>query len=70
MAKAKKTTQEKKDLTTLDEKELRSELQTARKEHFSLAMKHSTGELKQPHLLRIARKNVAKLSTALSSVSL
>ena len=42
MAKAKKIIQEKKDLTTLDAKELNIELQTARKSHFSLAMKHST----------------------------
>jgi ribosomal protein L29 len=70
MAKAKKTTSEKKDLSTLDVTELRSELLTARKEHFSLSMKHSLGELKQPHLLRVSRKNIAQLSTAISSLSI
>jgi large subunit ribosomal protein L29 len=70
MAKAKKTTSEKKDLTALDATELRAELLSARKEHFSLSMKHSLGELKQPHLLRKSRKNIAQLSTALSSTSL
>jgi ribosomal protein L29 len=71
MAQAKKTTtQEKRNLTTLDVTELNKELLTARKEHFSLSMKHSLGELKQPHLLRISRKNIAQLSTAISSLSI
>jgi len=70
MAKAKKTTSEKKDFSALSASELKSEIHTARKEHFSLVMKHSLGELKQPHLLKASRKNIAQLSTALSSVSL
>ncbi len=70
MAKAKKTTSEKKDFSTLSSSELKAEIHTARKEHFSLSMKHSLGELKQPHLLRLSRKNIAQLSTALSSVSI
>lgn len=70
MAKAKKITPEKKDFSALTVSELKSEIHTARKEHFSLSMKHSLGELKQPHLLRLSRKNIAQLSTALTSVSL
>jgi ribosomal protein L29 len=70
MAKAKKSTSTKKDITSLDPQELRSEIAAARKSHFSLQMKHSLGELKQPHLVRESRRNIAKLSTALNSVSL
>ncbi len=70
MAKAKKSTSEKKDITTLDAAELKKELLTARKELFTLSMKHSLGELKQPHLIRKSRKNIAALSTAISAQSL
>ncbi len=70
MAKAKKTTSEVKSLTSLDSKELMTELTTARKAFFTLRMKHSLGELKQPHLVRKARKNIAQISTALNTVSL
>jgi|JI10StandDraft_1071094.scaffolds.fasta_scaffold1688354_2 ribosomal protein L29 len=69
MATAKKTTAKKtpveKDLKSLDRNELTTELSTARKELFTLAMKHSLGELKQPHLIRAARRNVAKIATTL-----
>lgn len=70
MAKAKKTTSEKRDLTALTKSDIQSEITIARKAHFSLQMKHSLGELKQPHLLRASRKNIAQLSTALSSLSI
>lgn len=65
MAKAKKTLKEVKDFKSLDRTELISELTTARKELFSLGMKHSLGELKQPHLIRKARRTVAMISTSL-----
>ncbi len=71
MATAKKTTakktssKEKKDFKSLDKKELTLELTTARKELFTLTMKHSLGELKQPHLIREARRTVAKIATTL-----
>jgi large subunit ribosomal protein L29 len=65
--KQKKTTSEKKDIKNLDKAELHSELIATRKELFSLTMKHSLGELKQPHLIRKARRSVAQISTALSS---
>ena len=70
MAKTKKPTSEKRDLSSLDSVELQKEINTARKEHFTLSMKHSLGELKQPHLIRKSRKNIAALSTALTSISL
>ena len=65
MATAKKTSKEVKDLKSLDRSELTTELTTARKELFSLTMKHSLGELKQPHLIRKARRSVAAISTSL-----
>ena len=65
MATAKKTTKKVQDFKSLDKTELMSELTTARKELFSLTMKHSLGELKQPHLIRKARRSVAMISTSL-----
>lgn len=72
MAKAKKTSSqsEVKDLQSLrdmDRTGLMSELQSARKSLFVLEMKHSLGELKQPHLLKNARKYIAQISTFLTS---
>lgn len=68
MAKAKKST-EKKDIKSLDKTELMNEIRSTQKELFTLSMKHSLGELKQPHLIRKARRTVAQLSTALNSLS-
>jgi ribosomal protein L29 len=70
MAKAKKTTTEKKDLKSLDKTELMSELRSTQKELYTLQMKHSLGELKQPHQIRKARRTIAQISTALSASSL
>lgn len=67
MVKTKKTSKVTKDFKSLDTVELSKELTTARKELFSLRMKHSVGELKQPHLVRVARRNIAQISTALYS---
>ncbi len=69
MAKSKKVP-EKKDITTLDKTELLSEIRSTEKELYTLEMKHSLGELKQPHLIRKARRTVAQLSTALNSLSI
>lgn len=66
MAPKKKTTTEPKNYKTLEKAELATELTSARKELFSLTMKHSMGELKQPHLVRKARRSVAQISTFLS----
>lgn len=70
MAKAKKTSAEQKDIKTLDASELRSELLATQKELYVLRMKHMANELKQPHLLRKARRTIAQISTALSVNSL
>lgn len=68
MAPKKKTSTEKKDFSGLTPVELRAELENARKELFTLTMKHSLGELKQPHLIRTLRRNIAQISTALTPV--
>lgn len=68
MAKAKKST-EKKDVKSLDRTELMNEIRSTQKELYTLTMKHALGELKQPHLIRKARRNIAQLSTALNSLS-
>ena len=70
MAQAKKTSPVTKDLSTLTVAELQKELTTARKELFTLTMKHSLRELKQPHLIRTARRSVAQISTAIHDNSL
>jgi ribosomal protein L29 len=72
MAKAKKTSSQTEvmDLQTLrglDRAALTSELQSARKSLFVLEMKHSLGELKQPHLLKHSRRYIAQISTFLTS---
>lgn len=70
MAKTKKPSSlEMKDLQTLrdmDRVGLLSELQSARKNLFVLQMKHSLGELKQPHILKQSRKYIAQISTFLT----
>ena len=53
-------------LESLDANELRIEIENARKELFILRMKHTMGELKQPHTIRTYRKYVAQASTILS----
>lgn len=70
MAKAKKTPTVEKDYKSLDVAELKSELRTTQKDLYTLHMKHSLGELKQPHLIRKARRTVAQISTALNAQSL
>lgn len=67
---AKKTAPAKKDLKSLDRTELLTELMTARKELYTLSMKHSNGELKQPHLIRQKRRAIAQISTSLTASSI
>lgn len=55
------------DLKKLDRSALQTELLSARKELFVLTMKKDLGELKQTHMIRSARKYIARISTFLSS---
>jgi ribosomal protein L29 len=70
MAQAKKITTDNKDIKSLNKTELMSELRSIQKELYTLQMKHSLGELKQPHQIRKARRTIAQLSTALSTSSI
>ncbi len=71
MAKAKKTTPTIiKDISTLKSltrADLVGELALAQKEYFELSMKHSLGELKQPHLLTNTRRYIARVSTFMTT---
>ena len=69
MAKTQKATSNKRvdELKALEKSQLLSELAKAQKELFVLTMKKDLGELKQTHLIRAMRKDIARISTFLSS---
>ena len=52
---------------TLSREELATEIATAHRDLFALRMKHSIGELKQPHLIRAKRRMIAQMSTSISA---
>lgn len=55
------------ELKTLERAQLLAELAKAQKELFVLNMKKDLGELKQTHMIRAVRKDIARISTFLSS---
>ena len=69
MAKTQKVTSNKRvdELKALEKSQLLAELAKAQKELFVLTMKKDLGELKQTHLIRAMRKDIARISTFLSS---
>ncbi len=69
MAKTQKATSNKRvdELKALEKPQLLAELAKAQKELFVLTMKKDLGELKQTHLIRAMRKDIARISTFLSS---
>ena len=69
MAKTQKATSKKRvdELKALEKSQLLAELAKAQKELFVLTMKKDLGELKQTHLIRAMRKDIARISTFLSS---
>ena len=69
MAKTQKATSNKRvdELKALEKSQLLAELAKAQKELFVLTMKKNLGELKQTHLIRAMRKDIARISTFLSS---
>ena len=69
MAKTQKATSNKRvdELNALEKSQLLAELAKAQKELFVLTMKKDLGELKQTHLIRAMRKDIARISTFLSS---
>jgi len=46
--------------------ELKQELMALRKEQFNLRMQKKMGQLPKSHLIRIARKDIARLKTVLN----
>ena len=46
--------------------ELNAELLKVLEDQFKLNMQHSTGQLGQSHLLKLARKDIARIKTVLS----
>ena len=69
MATTQKATSNKRvdELKALEKSQLLAELAKAQKELFVLTMKKDLGELKQTHLIRAMRKDIARISTFLSS---
>jgi len=55
-----------KDLEGLSVKDLVNKRTELRKKLFSLKMQNQAGALKQTHLLKLTRRNIARVNTALS----
>ncbi len=47
------------------EAELNTELTALQREQFNLRMQATTGQLKQSHLLKLVRRNIARVKTVL-----
>jgi len=54
------------DLSNLSIKDLVNKRTELRKKLFSLKMQNQAGALKQTHLLKLTRRNIARVNTALS----
>ena len=55
-----------KELKTKNKEELQAHLLELCKEQFNLNMQKSKGELNQPHLVKITRRNIARVKTLLN----
>jgi large subunit ribosomal protein L29 len=55
-----------KEIQELTPKELLSRKREAKEEIFNLRMQQSSSQLERPHLIREARRNVARIETVLS----
>ena len=55
-----------KEIQELTPKELFSRKREAKEEIFNLRMQQSSSQLERPHLIREARRNVARIETVLS----
>jgi len=58
---------ESKELQSMELNELVAELDKACKSQFELTMKHRTGSLKETHLVRQGRRQIARLNTVIQS---
>ena len=55
-----------KDYKNMKQEDLKKELMANRKSLFENGFKHKMGQLKESHLLKETRKNIAKIKTELS----
>ena len=56
-----------KDYKNMKQEDLKKELMANRKSQFENGFKHKMGQLKESHLLKESRKNIAKIKTELNS---
>ena len=54
------------NLREMSADELKAEMLSIYKEQFNLQMQKSSGQLTKPHLLRNARRNIARIKTILA----
>lgn len=54
------------ELRELTEGELQGRLEQLREEQFNYRMQKATGQLGQPHLATVVRKNIARIKTLLA----
>jgi large subunit ribosomal protein L29 len=55
-----------KEIQELTPKELLSRKREVKEEMFNLRMQQQSSQLERPHLIRVARRNVARIETVLS----
>lgn len=55
-----------KEISELTPKELTSRKRELREELFNLRIQQQSGQLERPHLIRAARRNIARIETVLS----
>jgi large subunit ribosomal protein L29 len=58
-----------KEIAELTARELLTRKRELREEMFNLRVQQQSGQLERPHLIRTARRNIARIETVLSSKS-
>lgn len=58
-----------KEIAELTARELLTRKRELREEMFHLRVQQQSGQLERPHLIRTARRNIARIETVLSSKS-
>ena len=57
------------ELKQKDVAELETELGELQKEQFNLRMQQGSGQLARPHLMKVVRRNIARVKTVISEKS-
>jgi large subunit ribosomal protein L29 len=55
-----------KEIQELTSKELLARKRELKEEMFNLRIQQQSGQLEKPHLMRVARRNIARIETVLS----